>query len=75
MLLLNFLPVLSLETSVCMLSIIDCLFSFRLSFYQKIEFSKFFSDIRISLEIQKFENFSGSCSPEFDNFITYLATL
>ena len=34
----------------------------------------FFADIRILLEMQNCENFSGFCSPELDNFITYLAS-
>ena len=48
-----FLPVLSLETSVCMLSIINCLFYFGYLFIKRLKFSNFF-DIRVSLEIQKF---------------------
>ena len=37
--------------------------------------TNFLADTRTFLEIQNCENFSGFCSPEFDNFITYLASL
>ena len=34
-----------------------------------LKFNKSFADVSISEKIQNFDDFSGICSPEFDNFL------
>ena len=38
-----------------------------------LKFNKSFADISISEKIQKFDDFSGFCGPEFDSFLRSLA--
>ena len=40
---------------------------------KELKFNKKFADISISKKIQNFDDFSGFCSPEFDNFLRDLA--
>ena len=45
-----------------------------LPFIKNVNLAKFFADVSISQEIQKSDNFSGFCSPEFDNFMILFLT-
>ena len=38
-----------------------------------LEFNKYFADVSISEKIQKFDNFSGFCSPVLNSFLRDLA--
>ena len=42
---------------------------FGLTFYQNIKFNKNVADVSIFEKTQKFDNFSGFCSPEFELFM------